>query len=167
MLWRLQNGEMPSSLNPLVFWLLIGTNDMGWAWCSPETTLVGILRVVEEIRAKKPGSFIVINGLLPRTNQKQGYVMKKKRPGIKHDSKNPPTLWKDIQAINKQLEEYSKLHEKVVYFDATDIFIKDTSVEEKNLQIDGNLMYDYLHPSNIGYKLWGDRIVQTLDSLLK
>ena len=114
LLWRIQNGEMPQSLNPSVFWLLIGTNDLGWAYCSPETTLVGILRVVEELKAKKPGSHIVINGLLPRSfDTKHGYVMKKKRRGIKHSSKNPPSLWKDIQAINKQLEEYANLHDNV------------------------------------------------------
>lgn len=158
---------MPKSLNPAVIWLLIGTNDMGWAWCSPEVTLIGILRVVEEIKSKKPGSILVINSLLPRSfDKKKGYLMRKETPGIKHTGKNPPPLWKDIQSINDQLEAYSRNHDNVEYFDASDIFIVDELVEERDLRIDGNLMYDFLHPSNIGYKLWGDRIVEKLEELI-
>ena len=168
LLWRLQNSEMPQSLNPQVIWLLIGTNDMGWAWCKPEVALIGILRVVEEIRAKKPGCDLVINGLLPRSFDHQtGYLMKKGYNTKKQGSKKLPSLWNDIRAINKQLEEYSKGHDNVHYVDASDIFLVDEFVKEDELQIDVNLMNDYLHPSDVGYKVWGDRIVEKLDELLK
>jgi len=168
LLWRLINGgELPQSLSPAVYWLLIGTNDMGWAWCSPEVTLIGILRVVEELRAKKPGAFIVINGLLPRSFDSKGYLNRKNKIGIKHSTKNPPALWKDIQAINAQLEEYSNTHDNVIYFYAGDLFMIDSLASDESLQLDKNLMNDYLHPSAIGYKLWGDRIVEKLEELIK
>lgn len=167
LLWRLQHGELPISLKPAVFWVLIGTNDMGWAWCSPEVALVGILRVVEELRSKRPGSQIVINGLLPRSFDTKGYVMKAGK--IKNTIL--PSLWKDIQAINNQLEEYSRTRDDVYYFDATDIFLVNGDdmdlTKENDLRIDENLMNDFVHPSHIGYRLWGDRIVKKLEELMK
>lgn len=141
---------------------------MGWAWCSPEVTLVGILRVVEELRSKRPGSQIVINGLLPRSfDAKTGYVMKT----MEIQNKKPPPLWKDIQAINNQLEEYTRTRDNIHFFDATDIFLVNGDdmdlVKEKDLRIDQNLMKDFLHPSHIGYKLWGDQIVKKLEELIQ
>ena len=166
LLWRMQNGELPSALNPSVFWILIGTNDMGVDWCSPEATLIGILRVVEELRAKKPGSTIVINGLLPRSfDRKHGFVARKRTRGI--DSKpNPPALWHDILVINGQLREFSMQHEGVEYFDASNIFLIDETLPVNKLQIDVNLMGDYLHPTAKGYQVWGEKIVDKLDQLI-
>ncbi len=80
--------------------------------------------------------------------------------------KNPPPLWKNIQEINLQLEEYSRKRDNVEYFDGSDIFIKDVLAKEKDLRIDGNLMEDYLHPSALGYKLLGGRIVSKLEQLI-
>jgi lysophospholipase L1-like esterase len=150
---------------------------MGWAWCSPEVALIGILRVVEELRIQKPGSIIVINGLLPRSfDRKDGYLHEKRNNnnniiGIhrKYDGRyNFPSLWNDIKNINQQLEEYSKRHDNVEYFDATDIFLMGDIdiVSEDDLRIDPNLMNDFLHPSHIGYKLWGDQIVLKLQELI-
>jgi lysophospholipase L1-like esterase len=171
LLWRIQNGELPSSLNPIAIWLLIGTNDFGNTWCSPEAVLIGILRVVEELRMRNPESTIVINGLLPRSyDKKSGYVMRpNQNTPFRHDRKNkPPALWNDIVSINKQLKEYSENHKKVAYFDASDIFLMDHSrsnMEVDELQINEHLMADYLHPTALGYKLWGDAIVDFLDEL--
>lgn len=36
LLYRIQNGEVPSTLNPPVFWILIGANDFIKLWCTPE-----------------------------------------------------------------------------------------------------------------------------------
>lgn len=170
LLWRLQNGEMPANLHPKVFWLLIGTNDVGNKWCSPEATLLGILRVVEEIRKQKPGTMIILNSILPRSWHRNGNVLKGK--GIKK-GQYLPELWTAIQDINNHLSAYSDLHENIIYFDANDVFFTGTSTGEpsdeksKQLRIDHNLMPDFLHPSAVGYKLWGDRIVAKLDELIK
>ena len=166
LLWRLQHGELPPSLDPPVFWLLIGTNDFGNTWCSAEVTLIGILRVIEEIRLKKPGSILVVNSLLPRSyDKKNGYLVPPKK-GFwnKKRSQGRPSLWLDIQAVNHQLEQYCNNHEKILFFNATDIFLLPEENEKR--KIDKNLMGDYLHPSALGYKLWGDQIVKKLDELI-
>merc|ERR1711862_1027682 len=73
-LWRIQNGELPSYLNPKVFWLLIGTNDLAIKQCSEDVVLLGILRVIEEIQSLRPNAKIVINSILPMTDDKKGRV---------------------------------------------------------------------------------------------
>jgi len=67
-LWRLQHDEMPYDFNPKVWWLVLGMNDLTRMQCSEEIVVLGILRVVEEIRLRKPDAKIVINSLLPMVN---------------------------------------------------------------------------------------------------
>merc|ERR1712183_869071 len=73
-LWRIQNGEMPDYLNPSVWWLVLGTNDLAMGQCSEEIVLLGILRVVEEITEMHPNAKIVISSILPMTTDKKGRV---------------------------------------------------------------------------------------------
>lgn len=167
LLWRIQNGELPESLNPPVIWLLIGTNDFGNTWCSAEMVLIGIIRVVEELRLRKPGSIIVINGILPRTYNRSGYVgLGRSRKWWRQKSPPAmPSLWDDIEAVNEELRNYAASRDKVEYFE-TKVFFIDPSLNDENLQIDGHRMPDFLHPSAEGYKLWGQEIVQKLKVLI-
>ena len=64
MLYRLQNGELPDTLNPKVFWILIGTNDLGAYQCSAEAVAAGNIRIVQELQAKRPRAKIVLNSIL-------------------------------------------------------------------------------------------------------
>ena len=75
LLYRLQEGgELPDELQSKVYWLLIGTNDLSQN-CSEDIVILGILSVVQEIRSKKPNSIVVINGLLPRTDDVDGRLI--------------------------------------------------------------------------------------------
>eukprot|EP00804_Cyclotella_cryptica_P011293 CCRYP_007782-RA/>CCRYP_007782-RA protein AED:0.02 eAED:0.02 QI:779/1/1/1/1/1/2/362/374 len=71
-LWRIQHDEMPHDFLPKVWWILIGMNDLTRMQCSEEIVVLGILRVVEEIRLRKPDAKIVINSLLPMLNYQNG-----------------------------------------------------------------------------------------------
>merc|ERR1711982_211764 len=73
-LWRIQNGELPSYLNPKVFRLLLGTNDLAIKQCSEEVVLLGILRVIEELQSLRPDAKIVVNSILPLTDDRKGRV---------------------------------------------------------------------------------------------
>lgn len=164
LLWRLQNGELPDELNPKVIWLLIGTNDFGNTWCSPELVLIGILRVIEELRVVKPEATIVVNGLLPRTFHRKGYIMRG-RPSLLGRKPRLPSLWRDIVAVNDELRQYSASRDKIEYFE-TDVFFVNKNAPRDELQIKTQLMPDRLHPSAEGYDLWGEQIVATLDQLI-
>jgi lysophospholipase L1-like esterase len=162
LLYRLQNGELPDSLQPSVLWLFIGTNDLGFTWCSPPVVVLGIQRVVQELRWRKPDATIVVQGLLPRTYHPNGYV---NRAGEKR--KRPlPAMWTNIQIINQQLREYAQDNDNVEYFEANDVFFNDLSAGPANLQIDHDLMFDYLHPTPKGYKLLAKHINDKLGELL-
>jgi len=73
-LWRIQNGEMPDYLNPKIWWLVLGTNDLAMKQCSEEVVLMGILRVIEEILERKPDAKIVVNSILPMSSDIKGRV---------------------------------------------------------------------------------------------
>jgi len=83
-LWRIQNGEMPDYLNPKIWWLVIGTNDLAMKQCSEEVVLMGILRIIEEILDKKPDARIVINSILPMSSDPKGRVPRITRKERKH-----------------------------------------------------------------------------------
>jgi lysophospholipase L1-like esterase len=156
----LQNGELSnatSTQQPSVYWVLIGTNDLG-SGCTPEVVLVGILRVVEELLLQQPTSTIVINGILPRSSPLQhGYLI------YNH------SYWKAIEAINDALEQYSQHRSnRVHYFDARDIFLVNATVQdESQLQIQVDWMPDLLHPSRSGYQRWGEAIVSKLKTIIR
>lgn len=64
-LWRLMNGELPDDFNPPIWWLVLGMEEVGRYRCSEEITVMGILRIVEEIKTRRPDAKIVVNSLLP------------------------------------------------------------------------------------------------------
>ena len=67
------------------FWVLIGTNDLGTTSCTPDIVILGVIRIVEELRMRMPSATVVINGLLPRTSDHSAFLMQSK-------DKNP-VLW--------------------------------------------------------------------------
>jgi len=181
LLYRIQNGEVPDSLNANVFWVLIGTNDLGYTDCSEEIVLIGILRIVQELLQRKPTSTIVINGILPRTNRKDGYLEDPpessndtndddiassiKRSEALAAAANANSLWPSIVNINKGLEMYAERTDRVEYFDASELFLAqlgNSNYRRKDKILMKELMNDYLHPSATGAELWGKEIVQYL-----
>jgi len=121
--WRLMHGEMPEQLDPSVWWITIGGNDLAFGQCSEEVVILGILRIAELILDRRPSATIVINSLLPSRTQLK--TMKKRR--IKLD------LWSSIQAINDQLKKFcEKNNVKYKFFDSTEIFFTEKlkSVDE-------------------------------------
>jgi lysophospholipase L1-like esterase len=123
------NGELTSNLSPKVFWLLIGTNDLGEDRCSVESIVAGNIGIVLELQRRRPTSKILVNSLLPRTQSPDGTL---------------GPMWQSIQSINQILESYIQPMENVHFFNATNLFLKDY------LTIDMRLMPDLLHPSAYG-----------------
>ena len=163
LLWRIQHGEVPTELKPSVWWVAIGTNDFGRALphCSPDLVLMGIIRVVEEMRKLRPGTFIVVNSVLPRSEDDlSGRLVDTKQP-------NRATIWQGIMEVNRGLREYCSRANAVVYFDATRIFLRQDGGTKgvDGMYIPKELMSDFLHPTADGYKRWGDEIVSKVREL--
>lgn len=147
LLYRLQNGEMASSLNPQVWWVLIGSFNLDDR-CSAEATLAGIVAIIEELRQQRPNATIVINSILPRPRNHLGTLA-----GI---------LWMKSEWINTRLECYSSGLPHVEYFDATSIFVNKAG--DKLLK--DHYEDDWLHPSATGTEEWGEAIVAKVKELV-
>jgi lysophospholipase L1-like esterase len=168
LLWRIMHGEMPPDLNPRIWWIGVGTNDLGATQCSEEVTLLGILRVVEEILNRKPDARIVINSILPMSQEKSGILEvtgRKGRTTGRNKRKGPATtvFWPSIKAVNKQLQKFADKHKSVKFFDATDIFTERVG---NRLVIDHALIEDGVHPTAAGYKAWDREIIKRIDTIL-
>lgn len=155
LLWRMRNGEVPSSPKPITWWVLIGTNDFGVSKCSENMVLQGIVKVVEELKRQRPHDKIVLNSLLPRSTNKTGSLEPPR------DSLSKPFYWNHIRQINKQLYQYCEKDSSLYFFNATDIFV---SKQNHELSIPLKLMPDRLHPSSVGYKKWGTEIGKFLEN---
>jgi hypothetical protein len=66
-LWRLLNGDLPDDFDPPIWWVVVGMEDIAKYLCSEEITVMGVLRIVEEIKKQRPNAKVVINSLFPMT----------------------------------------------------------------------------------------------------
>ena len=186
LLYRVQNGEL-EAVDPKVFWVLIGTNDLS-VQCSENVILLGIIHIVEEIRKKKPDTIVVLNGMLPRTDSEDGRLIKRSGSGSENgnvtssgvsseittststshsSSESSYSYWQSIQSINKGLQRYAEQHDEVEYFDPSDVFIVQMGnkvYQRDELFLVHELQRDYLHPSALGHRLWGEAIVNYIAS---
>ena len=105
---------MPYDFNPKVWWLVLGMNDLTRMQCSEEIVVLGILRIVEEIRLRKPDAKIVINSLLPM---------------IDYQSMKQPTM-ADVADFKR---EKNNAREKEEIEKGLKNFFGDKSPEVKNL----------------------------------
>lgn len=149
--YRVLNGEMPNDFNPKIWWILVGTNDWGVHQCHAHTISAGILNVVQIVRKARPVAPIVINAILPRDNV----------PMETSES------WQVISRVNRYLACYVHDHAQTMnlrFVNDTDLFLTES---DGKTEIKHSMMKDYLHPSSSGYATWADRILGTLDDILK
>jgi len=143
LLYRLQNGEMPATLQPELWWVLVGTNDKGTDQCKNEDVIVGNIAIVEYILKERPLATVVINSLLPRGSSERLY------------------WWDDYTVINKALECYASEKEQVEFFNATDLF-----VTTNGKALNKTLLPDEIHPEELGSWVWGRAIVAKVQEIL-
>jgi lysophospholipase L1-like esterase len=134
-LYRIQNGGI-GVLDPDVWWVLIGINDLTDDFCNVDAIVAANIAVVEEIISLRPKATVVINSLLPRT----------------------PTFWVYLSQINERLKCYAAMTYQVEFFNATDIFMLSDGTL-RNLP-------DDVHPDAEGSRIWGEEIVQEVLNLI-
>ena len=145
-LWRMDNGEL-DGIHPKVVVLMIGTNNTGKERDKktprntvPET-IAGVQAVVADIRAKLPGSKLLLLAIFPRGD-------------------GGPEQQAQIDEINPVI---AKLDDGKL--------VKFLDIGAKFLDADGTLpksvMPDLLHPNEHGYQIWADAMNPTLDEMLK
>lgn len=171
LLWHLKHGMLPDSLQPDVWIIVIGTNDLGRWDCSKRTTLAGILHVAQFLHTARPNTPILLHGLLPRSDDY----------GQDPVDYSLGRRWEQILWINRELKKFCSLHEEWYYMESNKIFLRkavvtvagDGDSNNNNMDLQGQLeilpstMEDALHPNIEGYRQWGLLIVDKLQKILK
>ncbi len=89
-------------------------------------------------------------------------IQKKYNPVTHHERKLP--LWTSVTAINLQLKKFASKHEKVFFFDSTEIF---TDREDNDTYILKTEMISIRgHPSRLGYEKWEQEVIVKAKGLL-
>jgi lysophospholipase L1-like esterase len=139
-IWRLQNGEV-EGISPKVAMLMIGTNNLGGN--TDEEIVAGITACVKTIHAKLPKTKVLLLGVFPRS------------------AKPSDAARARIKTINEQIAKLDDGGKTVKYLD----------IGAKFLDAEGNIppeiMPDFLHVNEKGYKIWAAAVQPTLDELMK
>ena len=178
LLWRIQEGEF-QQLQPKIWWLSIGIQDLLSTDCSEEITLIGILRVVEELVARQDGSTIVINSLLPTTMSTKYHKGEKDSDNDKNDSKHFSTKYsgrhshneisKSITEINSKLASFASKHNGIKFFDATPYFLKSSTTASTHgtKYLKKDLYMDSYNLSPEGHLVWMTQQAQVIANIYK
>lgn len=136
-LWRLENGEI-DGINPRGIVLMIGTNNAGSD--SADDIAEGIKSIVSLLRERLPDSNILLLAVFPRGEE-------------------PNPTREKLDAVNAQI---AKLDDggKVHYLDIGSSFLEDDGTISKEI------MPDFLHLSDEGYKRWAKAIEPAVKHLL-
>ena len=140
-LWRIQNGTL-EGLSPKLVVLMIGTNNLksGPTRVPPAYTAEGVKAVIDEILERCPKTKILLMGILPR---------------------QPHYEW--MPAAVKETNEHLKqlaAHDCIEFMD-----IGHRYLDEKG-QLRKDLMPDFLHPNEAGYRVWADSIIDTVRAMM-
>jgi hypothetical protein len=140
-----------------VWWILIGSNDLGSGQCAEEAVLLGVLRLADTISMKKPNSVVVINSILPRLPPAKS----------KHDRRKRLDLWPYIDAVNGQLQKFcDNQNVRFSYFDANPLFLTEKGTKgHTKTTVNQDLISDGTHLTLAGHKLWGEAIVTVVKKL--
>ncbi|KAL4854336.1 Platelet-activating factor acetylhydrolase IB subunit gamma [Chlorella vulgaris] len=162
LMWRLTHGEAPVKHNPAVAVVLIGTNDLGYAWmlADPETAEEAVMcavpgvklrvqRTLEMLRGMMPATHIVLLALLPRG------------PGAELFGW-PSAFTGPIDAINLAFREFTRPDDHLHFLDCGHLFLTPDQAA-----INRHLMPDTLHPSTAGYGALARCILPRINQLMR
>jgi lysophospholipase L1-like esterase len=136
-LWRLQNGEL-EGITPKLCMLMIGTNN---GKDSAQDVAAGITAIVKELQKKSPSTKVLLLGIFPRGE--------KPNPGREKNDK-----------VNTMIAKLDDGGKTVKYLDIGGKFL----AEDKSISKD--VMPDFLHLTEAGYKLWADAVLPTVKEML-
>jgi lysophospholipase L1-like esterase len=153
LLWHLENG-LADSLDPKVWFIMIGTNDLVSKKCTEHMVLANILNVAKKLSEAHPESLFVLHGIMPRKD--------------KPDSKSQflGQTWKRAQNINSQIRSFCRKYRNLHYMNAGTLMLVSSKVNGR-AQLDPSMIEDGLHPTLKGYETWGDYVMNKLVDVLK
>jgi len=144
--WRIENGEL-DGISPKVVVLMLGTNNSGQH--TGAEIAAADKKIVEMIRAKIPGTKVLVLAIFPRGPRKGG---------------GKPEPWAERMAvINAANTELAKLDDgkNVRFLNINAHFMGNDGT------IPDIIMPDQLHPNAAGYQLWAEAMQPLLTEMLR
>ncbi|HTV42765.1 MAG TPA: platelet-activating factor acetylhydrolase IB subunit [Candidatus Sulfotelmatobacter sp.] len=139
-LWRIENGEL-DGIHPKVTVLMIGTNNSKSDSAEDISKAIGM--IIDDIHSKIPDTKILLLAIFPRNTPK-----------------DTPESLGTIAEVNNQIETYDN-GDTVRFLDIGSKFLGPDGKVHKDV------MADYLHPTEKGYKIWAAAMEPTLEAMLK
>jgi lysophospholipase L1-like esterase len=137
-LWRLTHGEF-DGVTPKVVVVMIGTNNIDLN--TAEEIAAGVTAICAELHRRSPSTRILLLGIFPR-------------------GAHPDATRAKVDAVNQRISTLDG-RDGVTYLDIGKAFLDaDGSISQA-------VMYDYLHPTLLGYQKWTAAMGPTLDRLMK
>ncbi len=133
-IWVVKDGNVLEKIDPKLFVLMIGTNNIGWNETTPAQTLEGIAEILKIVREKKPNAKIVLFAVFPR------------------GANNQDGLRKLVNEINEGIPALAD-GENIFY-----VSINDKLLAEDGETLTREMMPDLLHPGPKGYEIWAEAI---------
>ena len=151
-IWRFDNGEI-DGINPKLAVLMIGTNNSNGDDHTPEEIADGIKAICTRMRAKMPKTKILILAIFPR-----GFGSDEQREALGHSTTFNPQWAKNDQASRIASRIADDKH--IFYLDINEAFL-----DEKGF-LTREVMPDFVHLSEKGYRLWAEALEPTIDKLM-
>ena len=140
-LWRLLGGEF-TKVDPKLIVLMIGTNNTGHRKDPPEVTADGVRMILELLRDRKPDAKVLLLGVFPRDAAPDG------KNRVINDG------------INERLARMAD-GEHIHFLDLSDKFLAEDGSLPKEI------MPDFLHPKEKGYRIWAESMEPKIKELLR
>lgn len=137
-LWRLQHGAV-DGIAPKLVVVMIGTNNSGT--CEAADIAAGINAIVAELNQKLPQSKILLLGIFPRGE----------KPGPQREK---------LAAVNQLIAKLDGTR-NVTFLDIGAKFLTADGLITKDI------MPDFLHPNEKGYRIWAEAIEVTVTRLMR
>jgi beta-glucosidase len=136
LLWRLDNSDL-SHVSPKLAIVLIGTNN----WSDPAAEVAaGIIAVCRRLRTALPGMKILLLAIFPRDHE--------------------PTELRAKNASASLLASEIADGEMIHSLDISALFLDDSG------KLSADIMPDFLHPNETGYKIWAKAVEPVVKNLL-
>jgi lysophospholipase L1-like esterase len=140
LLWRIQQGEV-DGLSPKVVVLMVGVNNLWTPTVETSWIADSIGKIVRELRTRLPKTKVLVLGILP----------------TQHDANFP--LRGRVKAINARIAHLDD-GKMIRFLDMGDKFL------EPDGTLSSEVMPDYIHPAEKGYRIWADTMQPLLEEML-
>lgn len=139
-LWRIKSGEL-DGIHPKVAVLMIGTNNSKSDSADDIARAIGM--IIDGIHAKIPETKILLLAIFPRNRLT-----------------DTPEMLETIHTVNEKIAGYDN-GTTVRFLDIGPKFLGPDG------KVHSDVMADFLHPTEKGYKIWAVAMNPTLDGMMK